>query len=118
MTLGELIDTLKSFPKDCLVFIKPYDLIPIEFDSYRGYYDQLALNYDINGSCTVEKLLKLAKKSVKKTFIGYKGGNFLMTKNTPVWISNYGNTSNMLLTKVESPFTGYVYIYGEYSEVA
>ena len=118
MTLGELIYTLKSFPKDYLVFIKPYDLIPTEFDSYRGYYDQLALNYDINGSCTVEKLLKLAKQSVKKTFIGYKGGNFLMTKNTPVWISNYGNTSNMLLTKVESPFTGYVYIYGEYSEVA
>ena len=118
MTLGELIDTLKSFPKDYLVFIKPYDLIPDGFASYRGYYDQLALNYDINGSCTVEKLLKLAKQSVKKTFIGYKGGEFVMTKNTPVWISNYGNTSNMLLTKVESPFTGYVYIYGEYSEVA
>lgn len=118
MTLGELIDALKSFPKDYLVFIKPYDLVPIEFDSYRGYYDQLALNYDINGSCTVEKLLKLAKQSVNKTFIGYKGGEFVMTKNTPVWISNYGNTSNMLLTKVEVPFDGYVYIYGEYSEVA
>lgn len=118
MTLGELINSLKSFPKDYLVFIKPYDLIPIEFDSYRGYYDQLALNYEVSGVCTVEKLLKLAKQSVKKTFIGYKGGEFIMTKNTPVWISNYGNTSNMLLTKIESPFTGYVYIYGEYREIA
>ena len=118
MTLGELIKKLEQLPKNNLVFIKPYDLIPIEFDSYRGYYDQLALSYDINGFCTVEKLLKLAKQSVKKTFIGYKGGEFVMTKNTPIWISNYGNTSNMLLTKVEIPFDGYVYIYGEYSEVA
>ena len=118
MTLGELIDTLKSFPKDYLVVIKPYDLVPNGFDSYRGYYDELALEYDIEGHCTVEDLLKIAKKVVGKELMGYKGGNFLMTKNTPVWISNYGNTSNMLLTKVESPFTGYVYIYGEYSEVA
>ena len=118
MTLGELIDTLKSFPKDYLVFIKPYDLVPYGFTSYRGYYDQLALEYDIEGHCTVEKLLKLAKQSVNKTFIGYKGGEFVMTKNTPIWISNYGNTSNILLTKVESPCDGYVYIYGEQEEVA
>lgn len=43
MTLGELIDTLKSFPKDYLVVIKPYDLIPCGVTSYRGYYDELAL---------------------------------------------------------------------------
>lgn len=118
MTLGEFIKQLEKIPKNYLVFIKPYDLIPQDFDSYRGYYDQLALNYDINGSCTVEKLLKLAKQSVNKTFIGYKGGEFVMTKNTPIWISNYGNTSSILLTKVEIPFDGYVYIYGEYREVA
>lgn len=118
MTLGELIDTLKSFPKDYLVFIKPYDQIPHGFISYRGYYDQLALDYDLEGQCTVEDLLKAAKKVVGKELMGYKGGNFLMTKNTPVWISYYGHVSNMLLTKVESPFTGYVYIYGEYREVA
>lgn len=118
MTLGELINTLKSFPKDYLVVIKPYDLIPCGLTSYRGYYNELALEYDIVGHCTVENLLKVAKKVLGKELMGYKGGNFLMTKNTPVWISNYGNTSNMLLTKVESPFTGYVYIYGEYREIA
>lgn len=118
MTLGELINTLKSFPKDYLVVIKPYDLIPQGFTSYRGYYDELALEYDIEGHCTVEELLKVAKKVVGKELMGYKGGEFVMTNNTPIWISNYGNTSNMLLTKVEVPFDGYVYIYGEYSEVA
>lgn len=118
MTLGELIDTLKSFPKDYFVVIRPYDLIPHGFTSYRGYYDELALEYDVKGYCTVEDLLRVAKDVVGKELMGYKGGKFLMTKNTPVWISNYGNTSNMLLTKVESPFAGYVYIYGEHKEMA
>ena len=66
MTLGELINTLKSFPKDYLVFIKPYDLIPHGFASYRGYYDELALEYDVEGHCTVEDLLKVAKKLLEK----------------------------------------------------
>jgi hypothetical protein len=32
-----------------------------------------------------------------REFIGYKGGEFLMGENTPVWISSYGNCGDRLL---------------------
>ena len=81
MTLGELIDTLKSFPKDYLVFIKPYDLVPHGFTSYRGYYDELALKYDIKGYCTVGDLLKNAKSSTSIVIYIVKGRNLLFSKD-------------------------------------
>jgi len=45
LTLGELIDRLKMMPQDEEV---RYDFVhfrPTSVDSYRGYYDQLALGY-------------------------------------------------------------------------
>lgn len=31
---------------------------------------------------------------IGKTFTGYKGGDFEMSRRTPVWVANYGNAGN------------------------
>jgi len=105
LTLGELILKLenaisyedlsttmerKNLP---VVFdIEPYR--PVNIDSWRGSYCELALKYAGNESraFTVTELLRLLKSVIGRTLEGYKGGEFLMGKITPVWVANYGET--------------------------
>jgi hypothetical protein len=42
---------------------------------------------------TVNNLLEMLKKIPGRIFIGYKGGDFLMGKTTPIWVANYGTSS-------------------------
>ena len=83
MTLGELIIKLESIDKKIEIegIGEPH--------SYRGYYEDLAFE-KTNSKITVGELLNIAKECLNQTFTGYKGGDFTMTKTTPIWISNYG----------------------------
>ncbi len=92
MRLGDLIDTLAELPPDA----------PIQWDdgrpvgrlhSYRGFYRQLALGGD-GRSPTVADVLTDAREAVDKTFEGYKGGDFVMNRHTPIWAADYGDTTD------------------------
>ena len=80
------------------------------FDSYRGYYDDLALGYIAKDYYeenkddeihTVKDFLEEAKRCLGKTFYGWKGGEFIMDKNTPLWVANSGHTSNFVIDRIE-----------------
>lgn len=69
----------------------PENIIPIGFDSphsYRGSYDKLA--FEPSRRITVKKMLANAKKAVNSKYSGYKGGTYKITKNTKVYLANYG----------------------------
>jgi hypothetical protein len=63
------------------------------FMSWRGSYNNLSLSYK-TGICTItsKDFLKYCEKVCNKTYVGYKGGEFTMCKDTPVYIANYGET--------------------------
>lgn len=75
--------------------------IPTTLGSWRGSYDELALGYELTGysgegdygSMTVDKLLEELEGAIGKTFTGWKGGDFVMSKDTPIWVSNTGDAS-------------------------
>jgi len=119
LTLGELIEKIKACglthgdeqePK--LVYYDFGTAIPTDLDSWRGSYDELALGYrltgyDVNSSngdhhkeCKAEDLLKNLESAIGKTFTGWKGGEFIMNENTPVWVDNPGNTSDTAIVNV------------------
>lgn len=119
MTLGELIAKLEAIPprdNDEDKKTVHYDfecLVPTTLDSWRGAYDELALGWAYTGyapegcpdmnhknQITVEELLKDLKSAVGKTFTGWKGGDFVMSKTTPIWIANPGNAGNTGITEV------------------
>lgn len=63
-------------------------------DSWRGSYDELALHYTNEGdACTVADLIDVLERAIGKEFHGYKGGTYRMDKNTPVWVSNWGEAA-------------------------
>ena len=96
MKLGRLIDLLKKQNQDAVLYIDgPVRLTPTTVASYRGYYDQLAIGVAMDAwPKPVRSLVTELESAVGKTFTGYKGGEFVMTRETAVWFSNYGCTSD------------------------
>lgn len=96
MNLGRLIEELERQKSGAWVMIdrSPIPLQPHAVDSYRGYYEQLAIacGPSREHSTKVGDLLTILREAVGKTFTGYKGGEYRMTESTPVWLANYGET--------------------------
>lgn len=83
MTLGKLIDRLEALP--------PGQAIEAinEPHSYRGYYSDLAFER-ADGTQTASEALTICRSAMGEVFQGYKGGDYTMGRNTPVWIASYG----------------------------
>ena len=71
---------------------------PIRLDnphSYRGYYSDLAFEDNTAASpMSLDELRTLLDECHGKTFEGYKGGDNTMGDDTPLWIAEWGCTSN------------------------
>lgn len=94
ITLGELILKLEAVgDKNLPIIFDGKKFHPVSVGSWRGSYCELAIEYGLTGKIlSVKKFLKILKNTVSKTFVGYKGGNFLMGRTTPVWVANYGES--------------------------
>lgn len=94
LTLGELILKLEAVKdKKLPIVFDGGKYKPTGLDSWRGSYCELAIEYGKENKYTVQSFLKELKKTIGKTFTGYKGGDFLMGKTTPIWVANYGEGS-------------------------
>lgn len=108
LTLGELILKLEPIVKnqksdDDEATVR-YDfeyLFPTSIGSWRGSYDELALNFETEGEeMKVSEFLAMLKECIGKTFTGYKGGDFTMHKGTPIWVANYSHSGNTAVIDV------------------
>lgn len=103
LSLGEIIckieaaiDKAKSteYPDPQVYFDFEY-IFPTKLMSWRGVYSELSLGFSIGGTAPkASKLLTELKSAIGKTFTGYKGGDFVMGRSTPVWVANHGNCGN------------------------
>lgn len=98
VTLGQLIAALEGCDPTHSVEFDFCQFVPTDFDSYRGYYEQLAIGYEEHGTTTVAELLAGAKDALGSDFQGYKGGTFRMHAGTPIWVSNYGRCHSTAIT--------------------
>lgn len=82
MTLGKLIERIESLPDGTMLQMdSPH--------SYRGYYSDLAFERAAS-PLPKSEVLALCKAAMGEVFEGYKGGEFQMGRNTPVWFAAYG----------------------------
>lgn len=110
MTLGEIIAELKKQNPDDDVEFDFVWFYPKGIHSFRGYYDQLAIGYEKAGDRPkVKDLLALYRASVGKVFEGYKGGGYLMTEDTAVWVGDTDETADTIIVGVVALNTGVVF---------
>ena len=101
ITLGKFIELLEEVPaENTIMFDMLLDLVPTTMHSDRGSYDEIGIGYDLNDNImerpTVSKLLAHCKQSLGKTFTGYKGGDYPVTKERLMNMSNYGSTGRAI----------------------
>jgi hypothetical protein len=103
MKLGELIVTLESLPPDEEVEFDFGYYEPTTLQSWRGDYSQLALGHGPSRfpqHVTVKALLDLCLAADGQIMEGWKGGGYLMRRNTAVYVDNPGEYSNTKLIAV------------------
>lgn len=64
--------------------------------SYRGYYSDLA--FDRADEQPAAEFLQLVEGAVGEAFDGYKGGEFVMGLDTPLWRAQYGCTGDAIVS--------------------
>ena len=105
LLLGELILKLEAMPSTGGVrfdFLNAgRECAPTRLMSWRGVYAELALGFDsMTEAPTVFDLIAKMQAAVGKKFEGYKGGEFRMGRQTPVWVSNYGESDDRYIVDV------------------
>lgn len=101
MSLGDFVDALAACDPDKQICFDFCRLKPESLDSYRGYYDHLALGFSNGGWAKAGDVLKDAQDALGRTFTGYKGGDYVMTRDTPLWAANYGESGGSRVVGVE-----------------
>lgn len=87
--LGELLAHLRQADPEGNIYLgNPH--------SYRGYYADLALE-PLDQAIKVWELINQLSDVIDTKLTGYKGGEFLMEADTPVWVATYGCTGLALV---------------------
>lgn len=93
LTLGELILKLEAVDQGKEVVFDDGEFRPTSVGSWRGSYKELAMRYDEGGErLSVSELLLTLREADGEEFTGYKGGQYLMGRTTPVWVANRGDS--------------------------
>lgn len=101
MTIGEMLAVLKRKDQDLDVM---YDFVHFRPDgchSYRGYYEDLALGYKAGGDMKVGQLVALLDGAMERPHYGYKGGEYSMHSDTPVWVANHNEAGGTGIVDIE-----------------
>lgn len=90
LTLGQLLDFLGKVDESLVV---EFDVgkSPAKPHSYRGYYEDLAIQ-ESPFQVTVKEFFGEMMKTLGAPFQGYKGGEYVMGADTPLWKGDYGTT--------------------------
>lgn len=91
--LGNLIDDLQRYRESVKLIEFDDGSIPSDFMSWRGVYNHLALGYEKEGNEFAETIWRKAYNANGSIFEGYKGGEFQMDRDTPIYQANYGEAS-------------------------
>jgi len=112
MTLGAIIDALKARPPEQAIHFNFARLVPTILRSWRGDHSQLAIGYGIDAwpHASVARLLEQCIDAIDKTFEGYKGGSYRMTRETRVYVDNKGDSTGWAVTGVGGDEYGTVLI--------
>lgn len=101
-TIGMLVSQLQAFydeDPDCGIHLefawKDSDEVfyPGSIFSWRGVYHFASVEPDTYYTSLSDFLMRL-RGVIGMKLQGYKGGDFVMTENTPLYVDHYGNSSS------------------------
>jgi hypothetical protein len=105
LNLGGLIRELKALERgfrgrDPEILFEVGYICPSGLGSYRGYYEDLAIHYEDEAWIKHRAFRESLEAIVGSIIHGYKGGEYRVTLETPVWVANPGATGGTVVTGV------------------
>ena len=102
LSLGELILKLEAITdRNLLVCFDFCNASPTSLMSWRGIYAELCLGFTMDPTqITIGQLLVKLKGAIGATYMGYKGGDYVMERTTPMWVANYGGSGSTAIVNV------------------
>jgi len=101
LNLGELIDLLKTQPQNEMCWFNFGGVSPTTCASYRGYYGDVALGFDLEADPKVKDVIMELEKAVGAMYTGWKGGDFVMSRESQLWVANPGYTGGTVIVGLE-----------------
>lgn len=103
ISVGDLIDKLVDTGEpDARVWLSPFMLRPTELSSYRGYYEDVALGYEVDDEpVKVRDLLEDLLAILGAETHGYKGGRYRADRSTALWAANWGEAPGIGITGIK-----------------
>lgn len=105
LNIEDILEVLNEHNDNVPVFVYRADkglLVGIKnsYDTYRGDYTQGALEHsDAEDTSLVHGIVEELSSALITTQEGYKGGEYTHKLSTDVYLSNYGEASNVVLHK-------------------
>lgn len=97
LTLGKAIEFIAKAPRSYVVVFDNNNQSPGEEMSYRGYYSDLSFETNDGEPKTVDEFDHQLNHALDQEYTGYKGGEFPMGPDTPLWQSSYGTTGRAIV---------------------
>lgn len=99
LTIEEIVEQLKKRiftdkDKRMPVFFDFGDFRPGRINSWRGDYEQLAMDYTDDGEIEAWVLIETLENAIGKSMAGYKGGEFIIEPSTLVWVAKPGDVGH------------------------
>lgn len=101
LKLGQLLEQLRKHDAVRDIAFDFCGLAPAGLHSYRGFYEDLALDYDSDIYPTVGAVATELEEAIGKTFTGYKGGEYRMGEDSTLWVSEHNRCDGTIITGVE-----------------
>lgn len=113
LTMGELIEKLQAvYDSPLPEYVKDRDQRQVYFDwcdfrpgytdSYRGYYDHIAIEPKPNRATYLKDFIKALRERIGTTMHGWKGGEYEVTPATPVWVAESGEPTGWGVADVQN----------------
>ena len=106
VTLGEMIDFLTDTDINAPVLLNPAESgLDFGYNSIGYPHSFKGIHSDMAFEPSAEKmfrnnLLRICQGAVNSSYAGYKGGEFTMTRKTPLWVSEYGEDSGIAIVQL------------------
>lgn len=98
LTLGKAIERLSKFELTESIRFDYLDAYPGNPHSYRGYYSDLAFEpCKTTENSKLQGFLASLSHSRNREFIGWKGGEFVMAEDTPLWVADKGDCGRAIM---------------------
>lgn len=111
LTIKHILDKCQDLPNLPVVISCPNDsrhhlAYPSDVISYRGYYDELAIESSRDKVMCKDDFQTMLEESLTRTYYGWKGGEYDMYPWTFVWISECGVSSGAIIIDVGLSLSG------------